>query len=128
MALALAFPAAASADNTPAGPATLLNRWTGAYAPPGPLARGAGRGGGVVGAGGQAGTVRPRPSGRRAAATPSTLPAEPGTYRFPAPHIRWDYRGSQIGLDQETGDHAILTQDACDPALGRAAIRARSSE
>jgi hypothetical protein len=116
---ALAFPAAASADTTPAGPATLLSRWTGPVTaegrPPEVLV-----GAKVeVAAGGQAGIVRIRAKyhGVTALSEPVTLPAEPGTYTFGLPHIRWDYRGSEIGIDQETGGHAILQQRACVPEL-----------
>lgn len=115
------LPASASAENTPAGSATLVNQWLGA-------STAEGRGPEVlvaaeitVGPGGQAGTIRVR-AGQGdtfAVGDPVTLPAEPGTYRFPAPHLRWDYRSGQLGFDQVTGDHAVVTQSACNPPAGR---------
>ncbi|MDA0163426.1 hypothetical protein OM076_24345 [Solirubrobacter ginsenosidimutans] len=116
---AAAAPATAgAAELTPAGPATLLSQWTGPVTlegrPPEVLVAARIE----VGAGGSAGTVRVRARYRDANAVgdPVQIPAEPGTYTFPAPHIRWDYRGSQIGLDQETGGHAILQQSTCVPS------------
>ncbi|MDA0183281.1 gp58-like family protein [Solirubrobacter phytolaccae] len=115
------FPASASADNTPAGPATLLNQWRGASTlegrPPAVLVGAEVQ----VAAGGQAGTIRIRAAfqGVNAVGDPVQLPAEPGTYRFPAPHIRWDTRGSQLGFDQVTGGHAVVGQSVCDPSLGQ---------
>src|SRR4051794_36573643 len=123
VASAAAFPAtaAAGAGNTPGGPATLMNQWTGASTaegrPPEVLVAAKV----TVGGGGQAGTIRirAREAGVTKVGDPVALPAEPGTYTFAAPHIRWDYRSGQLGFDQETGDHAVLSQDACDPSLGR---------
>lgn len=118
---ALVVPSPAFADTTPAGPATLVNQWRGASTLEG-------RGPEVlvaatitVGAGGQAGTIRLRAGGggTYAAGDSVTLPAEPGTYRFPAPHLRWDYRSGELGFDQEIGGHAVLEQRACNPAAGR---------
>ena len=122
VACAAVLPAAAAsaAETTPIGPATLLSEWTGASSLEGrsPEVLVAARV--DVAAGGSAGTVRirARNGGASVAGDPVQLPAEPGTYTFPAPHIRWDYRTGQLGLDQETGGHAILQQSACDPALG----------
>ena len=102
---------------TPAGPATLLYQWTGPATlegrPPEVLV-GANV---VVEAGGKPGTIRIRASynGVNQIGDPVQLPAEPGTYRFSAPHIRWDYRGSSIGFDQVTGEHAVLSQATCEP-------------
>jgi len=46
------------------------------------------------------------------------LPAEPGTYVFPAPHVFADYRSVTYGIEQETGGHAILSQTRCAPEQG----------
>lgn len=115
------FPAsAAAADLTPAGPATLLSQWLGASTtegrPPEVLVAAEI----TVAPGGRPGTIRVRGAYRdvNAVGDDVHLPAEPGTYRFPAPHIRWDYRGSQIGFDQVSGGHAVVLQDACNPAAG----------
>jgi hypothetical protein len=42
------------------------------------------------------------------------LPAQAGTYRFPAPHLARDMNtcGQTVGLVQETGSHALLRRDA----------------
>jgi hypothetical protein len=116
---AVVGPATAAADTTPAGPATLLSRWTGPVTAEGRMPEVLVGAKVEVAAGGQAGIVRIRAryNGVTALGDPVTLPAEPGTYTFPLPHIRWDYRGSQIGIDQETGGHAILQQRACAPGL-----------
>jgi hypothetical protein len=55
-------------------------------------------------------------------AAPVTLPAEPGAYTFPAPHILHDYREVTVGLDQETGGHAIAAQIRCEPEDGEGDI------
>ncbi len=49
---------------------------------------------------------------------PVTLPAEPGTYTFPAPHVFADYRSVIYGIEQETGGHAIAAQIRCSPEDG----------
>ena len=49
---------------------------------------------------------------------PVTLPAEPGTYTFPAPHVFADYRSVTYGIEQETGGHAITAQIRCEPEDG----------
>jgi len=119
--VAAVLPASASAENTPAGPATLINRWSG----PTTLE---GRGPEVlVGAsiavapGGQAGMIRIRADNGavNVVGDEVQLPAEPGTYTFAAPHIRWDYRVGGIGIDQATGGHAIFAQfPYCNAGLG----------
>ena len=87
----------------------------------GPSARGAGRCRDHGRARRSAGNVRVRAvyGGVSAVGDEVHLPAEPGIYRFPAPHIRWDYRGSQLGFDQVSGGHAVVLQDACNPAAGK---------
>jgi hypothetical protein len=72
-----------------------------------------------VGAGGRAGRVRLRVVGGAPGAGVRlggtfALPARPGTYTFPAPHVRWDYRDGEIALDQQTGGHAIVGPAPCD--------------
>jgi hypothetical protein len=53
---------------------------------------------------------------------PVTLPAEPGTYTFPAPHVYADYRSLTYGIEQETGGHAITAQIRCEPDEGESDI------
>ena len=115
------FPASAAADNTPVGPATLLYEWNGPVTAEGRPPAVMVAADAVVGEGGKAGAIRIRAgyAGVMAVGDRVQLPAEPGTYRFPAPHIRWDYRRNTIGLDQETGEHAVLAQKPCDPSLGQ---------
>ena len=82
----------------------------------------------VVQPGGRAGTIRflvhQSPGfGERGPRTvhvgpPVTLPAEPGTYTFPAPHVFADYRNVTYGIEQETGGHAIAAQIRCSPEDG----------
>ena len=116
----LALAPAAAADTTPAAPATLLNQWLGGFtlegAPPQVLVAADL----TVAAGGQPGTIRIRATyrGRNEVGEAVHLPAEPGTYRFAAPHIPWDYRGSQLGFDQVSGGHAVVLQNACLPERG----------
>jgi hypothetical protein len=65
-----------------------------------------------VGAGGQAGMVRPLISldaGGRSTGDPVQLPAEPGTYTFAVAPVH----GTVIGLVQATGRHAIVVAAAC---------------
>ncbi len=80
----------------------------------------------TVGEGGSAGLVRLRASDR--AVDPERgvvvgdwfmLPAEPGRYLFPAPRLVVDYRSVVLTLDQQTGNHAIVDQAECRPALPR---------
>ena len=52
------------------------------------------------------------------AGPPVTLPAEPGTYVFAAPHILHDYRDVSFGIEQQTGNHAIAAQVRCEPEDG----------
>src|SRR4051812_34190580 len=84
---AVAFPAAASAaDLTPAGPATLRDRSDALHACPAVFLPSVSVAWQVqVGEGGRAGTVQPRVDG--VMGDPVQLPAEPGTYTFPAPHV-----------------------------------------
>src|SRR5688572_988277 len=118
---ALSPASAAAADTTPAGPATLLSQWLGASTMEGRPPEVLVAADITVAPGGQAGTIRVRAAygGVNAIGDEVHLPAEPGTYRFPAPHIRWDYRGSQLGFDQVSGGHAVMLQDACNPAAGK---------
>ena len=86
----------------------------------------------VVQPGGRAGTIRflvhqsPGFGGEGARAVhvgqPVTLPAEPGTYTFPAPHVFADYRDISYGIEQETGGHAITAQTRCAPEEGEGDI------
>ena len=67
--------------------------------------------------------TRARPFGEEGPRTvhvgpPVTLPAEPGTYTFPAPHVFADYRSITYGIEQETGGHAIMAQIRCEPEDG----------
>ena len=58
---------------------------------------------------------------------PVTLPAEPGTYTFSAPHVFADYRNVTYGIEQETGGHAITAQTRCSPEDGDGDICASQS-
>jgi hypothetical protein len=114
---ALLFPAAAAAENTPDGPATLISNHIMSIGT-GP---GVNAGGRVltswtvtVGPGGRGGTVRPLVGG--VAGDPVELPATPGTYTFPLAHTRSAW---PLGLVQTTGGHAIVTREACRPAIAR---------
>jgi hypothetical protein len=110
--------APARADLTPDGPATLMNRYTGAHTAEGRRTQVLMAVRVEVGVGGRAGTVRLRAGmlGKpTAVGEPFTLPAEPGTYTFPAPRVNGDYRQARIGLDQFEGGHAIVTREACRP-------------
>lgn len=106
---------------TPEGEATLESPWRGAHTLEGrwPEVLVAWRVG--VGPGGAAGPVRVR---ARSAIDPSRgtqvgpwvdLPATPGAYTFPAPHLTWDYRDGVLGLDQQVGGHAIVRAEPCQP-------------
>ncbi|HWK27839.1 MAG TPA: hypothetical protein VNS09_14845 [Solirubrobacter sp.] len=120
-ALVAAFPATAAAELTPDGPATLTSVSTAISTSEGrpPAVLVAVRA--DVGTGGQAGTVRFRAANPQTALTgdPVTLPAEPGSYTFPAPHIAWDSRTGSLGIEQTTGGHALIAREACQPELGR---------
>ena len=103
--LALAWPAAARADLTPDGPATLFSVYHGPRSVVGSIGGQALVGWkATVGPGGRAGTVQAMIG--TALSPPVTLPAEPGTYTFalPAPHPD----GELTGLVQTTGGHALL--------------------
>ncbi len=114
-----ALEASASADTvTPDGFATLTNGYTGLDKPYGQLLVGWRV---VVAPGGNAGIVRLRVADRANPASvvigdPVLLPAEPGTYTFPAPHRA---KADIVGLDQETGGHAIVQTRPCAPEHGR---------
>src|SRR5215470_10903608 len=95
MVLVAAVPATAAADTTPAGPATLTpgaNFACGGIGYPGrELLMGWEA---TVGEGGRSGIVRPKFG--ETLGDPVELPAQPGTYRFPAPRIDW-YTGCSSG-------------------------------
>ncbi len=64
----------------------------------------------VVGEGGSGGTVRPVVEG--VVGDPVELPATPGTYTFPAPHILSGSACRELaGIVQTTGGHAIVTRE-----------------
>ncbi len=111
---------------TPFGAATVSSQWRGAQTdearPPSVLQAVTV----TVDPGGTAGQVRLRVSDptadpRRGVLLGDwfTLPAEPGTYTFPAPRLLIDYRSVVLALDQQTGGHAIVEQRPCTPELGR---------
>ncbi len=128
----LAFAAQSPETLTPEGPATLYSNWHGAVTLEGEhpeLLTGFRV---VVQPGGRAGTIRflvyEFPGfGERGTRTvhvgpPVTLPAEPGTYTFPAPHVFADYRSVTYGIEQETGGHAIMAQIRCEPEAGESDV------
>ena len=122
----LTLPAAAARaddqpnDVTPAGPASLMNLWTGPVA--------AGFAGNVVltawkvdvGPGGNGGPVKlrvlPDDGSTATVGDAVDLPAAPGTYTFPAPHV--DGASFRLGIDQSVGGHAIVHRSPCTPQLG----------
>ena len=113
----MTVPASAAAERTPDGPATLISSRTGsgfprpATAPDGRVLTSWTV---TVGPGGRAGTVRPLVGG--VVGDPVDLPATPGTYTFAlAPCAP----AAPLGLVQETGGHAIVTREACRPAIAR---------
>jgi hypothetical protein len=128
-----AFGAAQSPETlTPDGPATLYSDWHGAITDEGEhpeLLTGFRV---VVQPGGRAGTIRflvhqslgvGEPGPRTVhVGPPVMLPAEPGTYTFPAPHVFADYRSVSYGVEQETGGHAITAQIRCSPEDGEGDI------
>lgn len=123
---ALALSPPAPVPVTPAGPATVSSQWRGAQTSEGLLPTVLQAVTVTVGPGGSAGQVRLRVSdpsvdpGRGVLLGDwATLPAEPGTYTFPAPRLRIDYRSVVLALDQQTGGHAIVEQRPCTPELGR---------
>ena len=121
--LAAIAPAAAIAQGpdtlTPDGPATLYSDWHGAQTDEGLSPAVLTAFTVTVAPGGRAGIVRLRVHDREGTvreAAPVTLPAEPGTYTFPAPHIPYDYRDVTLGLDQETGRPRDRGPDRLAPA------------
>lgn len=113
--LLLAFPVAASAtldptEATPDGPATVVDVFNGgielgAWLPYQVLTKVRVR----VGAGGRPGLVRFRAGGKVGEWV--TLPAEPGAYEFPAPHVELIGPGQLyglLGMDQQTGGHVVI--------------------
>jgi hypothetical protein len=116
------FPSAANVETTPDGPATLTSTSLSSVAGTvGGLPVGGGSGQRVlmrwtvtVGAGGQAGLVRPVVGG--VSYDPVELPATPGTYTFPAPRVAVT---GALGVQQETGRHAIVTREGCRPEIER---------
>ena len=120
-ALVVALPATApAAELTPDGPATLMSEWTGAITAIGTTWPGVLVAARVnVAEGGRAGIVRirARHGDVEQSGDPIDLPAEPGTYALPAPHIRW-YLHGQIGIEQTTGGHALIQRQPCAPELG----------
>jgi hypothetical protein len=136
-AVLLASAAQAPDTVTPDGPATLYSDWHGGQTDEGPhplLLTGFRV---VVQPGGKAGTIRflvykhpELPSDGPPSVTvgdPVTLPAAPGTYVFPAPHVFADYRDVTYGIEQETGGHAIEVQNQCMPQYGDGDICASES-
>jgi hypothetical protein len=122
-AVLVAVPATASAaDLTPEGPATLWNRFTGVPTsegrPPEVLV-----GARVtVGEGGRAGWIRVLArmgDGPAVVSRNAYLPAEPQTFTVALPPLRWDYRVGRVGIEQDIGGHALISQHACQPDLGR---------
>jgi hypothetical protein len=128
----LAFTAQAPDTLTPEGPATLYSDAHGGTTDEGPFPQLLTGFRVVVQPGGRAGTIRflvhQNPAygedGPRAVhvGQPVTLPAEPGTYTFPAPHVFADYRDLTYGIEQETGGHAIAAQLRCSPQDGEGDI------
>jgi hypothetical protein len=128
----LAFVAQGPETLTPDGPATLYSDWHGAITLEGEhpeLLTGFRV---VVQPGGRAGTIRflvheNPPFGEEGPRTvhvgrPVALPAEPGTYTFPAPHVFADYRSVTYGIEQQTGGHAITAQIRCSPEEGESDV------
>lgn len=123
-AVAAIGPAEAAAEErlTPRGPSTIRQQYLGAHTAEGRPHEIITRWKVRVGPGGKAGRVRLRVlhPGRMATVKGSGpwewLPAEPGTYEFPAPHVTYDYRDSGLALDQEVGEHALTTFHPDDPA------------
>lgn len=109
----------APTDLTPDGPANLTPRFTGASPAicGGPRVLTGWRA--TVGSGGRSGQVRVIALGADGPVVGEsvTLPAEPGTYTFPAPHVHSGCGGFGLGLAQSAGGHAVVWREACDPAL-----------
>ena len=117
----LAFAQVSGETVTPEGPATLYADWHGGAerrGRPGGAADGPARDGPARRQGGHGPTARATTAGTVHAGAPFTLPAEPGTYVFPAPHVLHDYREITFGIEQETGGHAIAAQTRCEPEEG----------
>ncbi|MDA0163427.1 hypothetical protein OM076_24350 [Solirubrobacter ginsenosidimutans] len=118
-----AFPVGAGLERTPSGPATLTSTKTETVAMVGAVpaapydssSRVVMNWTVTVGPGGRAGVVGPVVGG--VAYDPVDLPSTPGTYTFPAPRVRL---ALPLGLVQETGEHAIVTREACRPQIDRA--------
>jgi hypothetical protein len=126
MAILALAPASAQAQTlTPAGPATLQVGYGQPVACPA-IARSEVlvKWQAQVGAGGASGTVRPVFGD--VVGDPVTLPAEAGTYTFPAPHIPWSTCPADVGLIQETGGHAIVAAEST--GLGRRVVVKRSGQ
>lgn len=117
---------------TPEGPATLYSHWHGGMTLEGEhpeLLTGFRV---VVQSGSRAGAIRllvhespvVGEQGRRTVHVGQRvmLPAEPGTYTYPAPHVFADYRSLTYGIEQETGGHAITAQIRCKPEEGESDI------
>ena len=105
------LPGVPAAELTPTGPATLTSTAAPATAPGGRVVLSWTV---TVGPGGRAGVVRPLQDG--VPGDPVRLPAAPGTYTFALPHTATP----PAGIVQETGGHAIVTREACRPAIERA--------
>ena len=128
----LAFVPSSPETLTPEGPATLYSDWHGAVTLEGERPELLTGFRVVVQPGGRAGPIRflvhERPGvgeeGRRTVhvGRSVTLPAEPGTYTFAAPHVFADYRNVTYGIEQETGGHAITAQIRCSPEHGEGDI------
>ena len=128
----LAFAAQSPETLTPEGSATLYSDWHGGQTDEGERPELLVGFRVVVGPGGRAGTVRflvregpgfdePKPPTVHVG-PPVTLPAEPGTYTFAAPHVFADYRDVTYGIEQETGSHAIAAQIRCEPEEGESDV------
>jgi hypothetical protein len=120
----LATPAPAQERLTPEGPATLRSTWQGAVPLYGQANHILTKWSVTVGPGGRGGFVRLRVfhSGNTGTIIANGqrvwLPAEPGTYEFPAPHVSYDGRFNDLGIDQEAGGHAIVKAHENDPSRG----------
>jgi hypothetical protein len=112
---ATASPAAAFADTTPVGAATITQGFALPPACAAVYAKSVSVGFQVVvGEGGQGGTIRPVIG--NVVGDPVELPATPGTYTFPAPHVGnagapGGVCPALVGIVQTTGAHAIVSRD-----------------
>jgi hypothetical protein len=107
---AAVLPGVSAPERTPIGPATLISTVSPATAPGGRVVMSWTV---TVGPGGRAGIVRPLVDG--VPGDRVELPAAPGTYTFALAHTATP----PAGLVQETGGHAIVTREACRPAIER---------